>query len=230
MKFRIRWQMLFLPRTRSFLGWTGHLFLVIGILTLGYVGFALLDAKLYQAYETWRFHQALKGMGPSVGSGESLHLPPLPPSLTEVSHRRPQSLGMAASVGSPLGLIEISAIGLEVLVLEGTDDGVLRRAVGHIPGTSLLGQQGNVAIAGHRDTFFRPLRKIRKNDEITLTTLDGSYRYRVDSTQVVAPEDTRVLADSDEAILTLVTCYPFYFVGSAPKRFIVRAHRVPLAP
>jgi len=222
--------MLFLPRTRSFLGWTGHLFLVIGILTLGYVGFALLDAKLYQAYETWRFHQALKGMGPSVGSGESLHLPPLPPSLTEVSHRRPQSLGMAASVGSPLGLIEISAIGLEVLVLEGTDDGVLRRAVGHIPGTSLLGQQGNVAIAGHRDTFFRPLRKIRKNDEITLTTLDGSYRYRVDSTQVVAPEDTRVLADSDEAILTLVTCYPFYFVGSAPKRFIVRAHRVPLAP
>jgi len=229
MKFRTRWQMLFLPRTRSsFLGWTRHLFLVIGILTLGYVGFALLDAKLYQAYETWRFHQAVKARGPSVGSGESLRLPPRPPGLTEASHKRPQSLGIAVGVGSPLGLIEISAIGLEAMILEGTDDGVLRRAVGHIPGTSLPGHQGNVAIAGHRDTFFRPLRKICKNDEITLTTLDGSYRYRVDSTQVVAPEDTGVLANSDESILTLVTCYPFYFVGSAPKRFIVRAHRVRL--
>jgi len=219
--------MLFLPRTRSFLGWSRHLFLVIGILTLGYVGFALLDARLYQAYQTWRFEQGLKALGPSVGSVESLRLPPVPPDLAEANHRRPASLGIAAGVGSPLGLIEISAIGLEVMILEGTDDRVLRRAVGHIPGTSLPGQPGNVAIAGHRDTFFRPLRKIRKNDEITLTTLDGSYRYRVDFTQVIDPENTRVLADSDEAILTLVTCYPFYFVGSAPKRFIVRAHEVP---
>ena len=224
MKFKIRWQMLLLPRSRSFLGWSRHLFLIVGILMLSYVGLALLDAKLYQAYENWRFRQALKGMG----SGESLHLPPLPPALPEANHRRPESLRIAAGLGSPLGLIEISAIGLEVMILEGTDDGVLRRAVGHIPGTSLPGQHGNVAIAGHRDTFFRPLRKIRKNDEITLTTLNGSYRYRVDSTQVIEPEDTRVLADSDEAILTLVTCYPFYFVGSAPKRFIVRAHRVPV--
>jgi len=203
------------------------LFLVIGILTLSYVGFALLDAKLYQAYETWRFQQALKGTAPSIGSGESLHLPPLPPGLAEANHTR-QNLGIAAGVGSPLGLIEISAIGLEVMILEGTDDGVLRRGVGHIPGTPLPGQQGNVSIAGHRDTFFRPLRKIRKNDEITLTTLNGTFRYRVDFTQVIDPENTRVLANSDEAILTLVTCYPFYFVGSAPKRFIVRAHRVPL--
>ena len=94
-------------------------------------------------------------------------------------------------------------------------------------GTPLPGQQGNVAITGHRDTFFRPLRNIRKDDEITLTTLSGSYRYRVDSTKVVEPEDTEVLDDSDDAILTLVTCYPFYFVGPAPKRFIVRAHRIP---
>ena len=103
----------------------------------------------------------------------------------------------------------------------------MRRAVGHIPGTPLPGQQGNVAIAGHRDTFFRALRNIRKDDEITLATLDGSYRYRVDSTKVVEPEDTQVLDDSHDKILTLVTCYPFDFVGVAPKRFIVRAHRIP---
>ena len=85
--------------------------------------------------------------------------------------------------------------------------------------------EGNVALAGHRDTFFRGLRKIRVNDEITLTTLSGSYRYRVDSTKVVKPEETEVLED-DGDILTLVTCYPFNFVGSAPRRFIVRARRV----
>jgi sortase A len=101
----------------------------------------------------------------------------------------------------------------------------LRRAVGHIRGTPLPGQQGNVALAGHRDTFFRGLRKVLVNDEITLTTLSGSYRYRVDSTKVVKPEETEVLED-DGDILTLVTCYPFNFVGSAPRRFIVRARRV----
>jgi sortase A len=125
-----------------------------------------------------------------------------------------------------LGRIEISTIGLEAMILEGADARTLRRAVGHIPGTPLPGQQGNVAITGHRDTFFRPLHHIRKDDEITLTTLNGSFRYRVDSTQVVEPEDTEVLADSDDAVLTLVTCYPFYLVGPAPKRFIVRAHMI----
>jgi sortase A len=227
MKFRIKWQILLLPRTKSFLGWSQHLFLIIGILALGYVGFALLEAKLFQAYESWRFEQALKRMGPSIGGGESLHLPPLPPGLVKANRTRSESPGRDVGVGSPLGRIEISTIGLAVMIMEGTDNGTLRRSVGHIPGTSLPGQQGNVAIAGHRDTFFRPLRNIRKNDEITLTTLYGSYRYRVDSTQVVEPEDTKVLNDSDEAILTLVTCYPFNFVGSAPKRFIVRAHMIP---
>jgi len=227
MKSRIKWQM-FLPlRNQSFLGWCRYLFLVFGILALSYVGFALLDAKLYQAYETWRFEQALKRMGPSIGSDEPLHLPSLSPGLAEANHRLSESPGTDAIVGSPLGRIEISTIGLAVMILEGTDDWTLRRGVGHIPGTSLPSQQGNIVIAGHRDTFFRPLRKIRKNDEITLRTLNGSYRYQVDSTQVIEPEDTKVLDDTDEAILTLVTCYPFNFVGSAPKRFIVRAHRVP---
>jgi sortase A len=126
-----------------------------------------------------------------------------------------------------LGRIEISSIGLAAMILEGTDRRTLRRAVGHIPGTPLPGQPGNVVITGHRDTFFRGLRNIHKDDEITLTTLNGSFRYRVDSTRVVEPEDTRVLDHSDGAILTLVTCYPFYYVGPAPKRFVVRAHRLP---
>jgi sortase A len=113
------------------------------------------------------------------------------------------------------------------MILEGADQATLRRGVGHIPGTAAPGQAGNVALAGHRDTFFRGLRNIHKGDEITLETLDGSYRYRVDFTQVVAPEYAEALDSSDVAILTLVTCYPFSFVGPAPQRFIVRAHRTP---
>jgi sortase A len=128
--------------------------------------------------------------------------------------------------GSPLGRIEISSIGLVAMIMEGVDGKTLRLAVGHIPRTPLPGKPGNVALAGHRDTFFRGLRNIHKDDEITLTTLHGSYLYRVDSTEVVDPKDIKVLAPTVDNILTLVTCYPFYFVGPAPMRFIVRAHRV----
>jgi sortase A len=95
--------------------------------------------------------------------------------------------------------------------------------VGHIPGTALPGEDGNIVLAAHRDTFFRPLRNIQKGDEIALTTLSGAYRYRVESIQIVGPDDVGVLSPTKQPTLTLVTCYPFYFVGSAPKRFIVRA-------
>ena len=204
MEPRIRWRIYLPARINPVLRWSRNIFLIIGLLALSYVGFALLDARLYQAEQARRFERALK----------------------ETNLARAESPAIAVSEGSPLGRIEISAVGMTVMVLEGTDEGTLQRAVGHIRGTPLPGQQGNVALAGHRDTFFRGLRKIRVNDEITLTTLSGSYRYRVDSTKVVKPEETEVLEDDGDDILTLVTCYPFNFVGSAPRRFIVRARRV----
>lgn len=197
-------------RTHSFLRWSRDAFLVIGVLILGYCGFVLLDTKLYQADQTRRFQQQMKDLRPTIASDDSV-----------------QELSFHPATVGALGQIEITRIGLAAMILEGTDDRTLRRAVGHIPGTALPGQQGNVAIAGHRDTFFRALRNVHQDDEITLTTFDGSYRYRVDSTQVVEPEDTQVLDNSGNDILTLVTCYPFYFVGPAPRRFIVRAQRIP---
>jgi sortase A len=193
---------------------------------LGYCGFVLLDARLYETYQSRRFQQALKSLTPSNGGAENLQPSSLPAAKPESNPTRIESPGIAIREGSALGQIEISAIGLEAVIMEGTDAKTLRRAVGHISGTPLPGQQGNVAIAGHRDTFFRALRNIREDDEITLTTLAGSYGYRVDSIKVVEPDDTAVLDNSDAAILTLVTCYPFNFVGPAPKRFVVRAHRV----
>jgi sortase A len=99
--------------------------------------------------------------------------------------------------------------------------------VGHIPGTGLPGQVGNVGLAGHRDTFFRPLENIRKNDAIDVDTGQGTLRYLVTATEIVSPRDVGVLKASAGKTLTLVTCYPFYYVGSAPKRFIVRAVEVP---
>jgi sortase A len=191
--------------TNPILRWSRNAFLIIGFLALSYVGYALLDARLYQAEQARRFERELK----------------------ETNLPRAKSSGIAVSEGSPLGRIEISAVGLKTMILEGTEEGTLQRAVGHIRSTPLPGQRGNVAIAGHRDTYFRGLRDIRVNDEITLTTLSGSYHYRVDSTRVVKPEETEVLKDDGADTLTLVTCYPFNFVGSAPKRFIVRARRIP---
>lgn len=110
--------------------------------------------------------------------------------------------------------------------MEGTSAHILRRAVGHNPGTALPGQRGNVGISGHRDTFFRPLRHIETGDTILLTTMTGEYRYRVFATSVVAPEDVAVPAAGAGETLTLVTCHPFYFVDPASSRFIVRAERV----
>jgi sortase A len=223
MNFRTQKYTLRQRRTQSVLFWSRYFFLAAGLLALGYFGYALVDARLYQAYETWRFEQALKSVKPAIGSDEQLQQPPLPGPV-EADRARVES---AAPKGSSLGQIEISSIGLTAMIEEGDDGRTLRRAVGHISGTALPGQQGNVVLAGHRDTFFRPLRNIHKGDEIILKTLNGSYRYRVDFTEVVGPHVTEVLDDSADPVLTLVTCYPFYFVGPAPERFIVRASRAP---
>ena len=102
---------------------------------------------------------------------------------------------------------------------------MLRRGTGHIEGTPLPGEAGNSGIAGHRDTFFRGLKDIRKNDEIQFQTSTELFHFAVDWAKVVAPDDRSVLAPSTGSSLTLVTCYPFYFVGPAPSRFVVRAHR-----
>jgi sortase A len=128
--------------------------------------------------------------------------------------------------GELIGRISVARLGVSVIVMEGTDGSTLRRAAGHISGTALPGQQGNVGIAAHRDTFFRPLRDIRKDDVITVTTSRGDYRYRVVSTRVVDPDDVSVLNSDGNDVLTLVTCYPFDFIGAAPSRFIVRAEQI----
>jgi sortase A len=119
--------------------------------------------------------------------------------------------------------LEIPRIGLSVMVVEGTDEDVLGLGAGHLSGSGLPGGTGNVVIAAHRDTFFRSLRNIQVGDTIDLISPEETYHYQVDWTRVVASAETKALDPTPQAALTLVTCYPFSYIGSAPDRFVVRA-------
>ena len=135
-----------------------------------------------------------------------------------------------AEVGAPLAVLRIPSIELEVAILEGTDEWTLNRAVGHIENTALPGTDGNSGIAGHRDGFFRGLKDIREGDRFEIETLTSVGSYRVERTWIVDPDDVSVLDPTASPSITLVTCYPFYFVGSAPQRFIVRAVLTKVTP
>jgi sortase A len=128
--------------------------------------------------------------------------------------------------GELVGRLIIPRLHLRATVREGAGEDTLAVALGHIPGTAWPGQNGNVGVAGHRDTLFRALRKIAKQDQIQFQTLAGSYQYEVESTAIVPPGDMGVLAPGEQPEITLVTCYPFDYVGSAPDRFVVKARLV----
>jgi len=179
-----------------------------GLLALGYCAFEFAGARLFQAREAQRFAMQSRPE-PAVPSPEEA--PPAP------------DLEPYPKTGSPVALLAIPRLGLSTLVVEGADRRELKLAPGHISGTALPGAGGNFAVAGHRDTFFRPLRRIVVSDSIVVTTQSREYHYRVAATRIVGPRDVHVLRPSDHETLTLVTCYPFQFIGAAPERFIVRA-------
>ena len=200
---------------RRILWWTQRALFAAGVLLLAWCAFVLVDARVFQQGERRRLERLLTTRQET--NGEARQSAPLP---------LPKAPPLPAASGGLIGRIEIPRLGLSAIIIEGIGATVLRRAVGHIPGTALPGRPGNVCISGHRDTFFRPLRNIRRNDVITLTTLFGEYRYRVVSTRIVRPNNLAVLDAGGDEILTLITCYPFYFVGPAPTRYVVRAERL----
>lgn len=150
--------------------------------------------------------------------------------LEAPTHARIQGVSAVGAVrktkpleGQPIARLEIPAIKLSAVVTEGIDASTLRRSVGHIPGTSRPGGPGNVGLSGHRDTFFRHLGELHSGDRISIAALDGHFEYVVESTSIVDPDETIVLRPIQRPTLTLITCYPFYYVGHAPKRFVVHA-------
>jgi sortase A len=198
------------------LRWLERSLWVTSLVLLGWVGFSLADGWLFQSRAEASLERAIETV--------RAHLPELPGEGGSAAPEAP-SFG-PLEVGDPLGRLEVPRLGLDVMVAEGIRSSDLRRGAGHLPGTPLPGDTGNVALAGHRDRHFRPLKDIAPGDEILLTTPQGTFRYRVEWTQVVEPTAVEVLDPTDRPSLTLVTCYPFYFVGNAPDRFIVRARQV----
>jgi sortase A len=183
------------------LAWAERLFVIAGVAALGWAAMTLV-----QSYLTQRFaHESLVAM------------PPVEP--TVLRHAPP-------ATGTPLADLSIPRIHLSAVVLHGSDAHTLRVGAGHIENTAFPGEPGNVAIAGHRDSFFRPLQHVRVGDDVILDTPRERLRYRVSSIRVVQPSEISVLKPTVDATLTLVTCYPFWMFGHAPDRFIVRATRV----
>ncbi len=196
-----------------------YFFLALAIVCLGLYSYSFLERILYQSYESREFDRAPDrsaaandGVTP-IGRTESL------------SRKSAPSLKLPASTAL-IGRLSVRRLNLSAMVREGIDRKTLALAVGHIPATALPGQAGNVGVAGHRDTFFRGLKDLRTKDEIQFSTLSGDFKYVVESLLIVEPDNVGVLAPSSENVLTLVTCYPFSYIGSAPKRFVVRARQV----
>ena len=193
---------IFAKRGQRFIRWTRLVLLMVGVLALSYVGLTLLDARIYQENAELTLEEQIQAQETHETA---------PPKLT-------------TKEGDILGRIEIPRIGLSVVVLEGTTSQTLQHGVGHIKGTALPGEPGNVGIAGHRDTYFRGLKDIRANDEIQIETIAGITRYEVDWIQITVPSDVAIVSSATDSALTLVTCYPFHYVGAAPERYVVHAH------
>jgi len=181
--------------------------LVIGLSCLGWYGLVAADA----AYTRQQARDAVERAIDSANDS--------PPATPEPAP--------GPEVGTHLlGLLEIPRLGLSTPIIEGDDPATLRAAVGHLPDTPRPWESGNSAVAAHRDGLFRPLRNIKVGDDVWVRTPRGELRYRVKDTHIVRPTDLSVLQVTPTPHLTLITCYPFNYVGSAPKRFIVHAERV----
>jgi sortase A len=187
--------------SRAVLAWVERSLYLFGAVCLGWVAWVQIDSTLFQRRALAALESGAAGV---EGSRETA----------------------AIASGAPLARLRLPRLDLAVMVAEGTGEEVLRRAVGHLAGSDLPGDSGHVVLAGHRDTFFRPLEAAEVGDIVEIDTGVESLAYRVSWIRVVEPTDVWVLEDPGYPALTLVTCYPFHYVGDAPQRFIVRAHRV----
>jgi sortase A len=191
------------------LRWIERALVALGLLCLMWAGAISMHALAFQADQRARLAQL----------GASADRPAL-------NRSRDGIAPLPRDATAPLGRLEIPRIGLSAVVMEGDDERTLNVAVGHLPDTPLPWQEGNTALAGHRDTFFRPLRRLQTGDDIHFVTPRGTFRYRATRQVVVDPDELWVLNPSPPAALTLITCYPFDFIGPAPRRFVVHAERI----
>jgi sortase A len=209
--------------TKRTLSWIERTLYAAAVLLLGGWSAVTLDARLYGYFEEQRLARLI----------DAEQADPAPPTPVPPTRRFIPAEPAPSPEPTPpaprtdlVGRIEIPRLNLRAIIAEGIDSRTLRRAVGHLPGTPMPGEEGNVVLAGHRDTFFRALKDIRAEDVVRITTPRGRFEYLVEATAVVEPTRTDVLDPTSEPSVTLVTCYPFYLVGEAPDRFVVRARLI----
>jgi sortase A len=190
-------------RAATFKDWITWTLIAGGVSSLGKVGLDAARAAVYQRHYQRALHEAVQSQTSLVTNAAA-----------------------SPSLGQPIGWLEIPRIRVSAAVVHGDSDALLKTAIGHLPDTPLPSSGGNSALAGHRDTFFRALRDVRPGDMVRLKTPAGPLAYRVRETFIVDPEDVWVLESTPVTMLTLITCYPFDFIGNARRRFIVRAERI----
>jgi sortase A len=213
--------------SRARLIWIERLLFAGGVVCLGWYGYASTSAAVRQHEQQTAFLNSLV-QTPAARADEA---PSAAPGETGTpSHDAGDPPGVALPLDEewtgPLGLLEIPRLGVSATVMSGDDEEVLAAAAGHLPDTPRPWEAGNSAIAAHRDGLFRPLKRIRRGDVIRLRTSRGDLEYRVDELRIVMPTDLSVLEPRESDSITLITCYPFNYVGAAPKRFIVHAERI----
>lgn len=200
-----------MPANRPFIRWLVFALALSGVACLAWSSYTILAAWSHQRTERAALERARGQESPTLARAE-----------TPSAAAAPRPL----STGETIGSLEVPRLRFSAIVAEGDDDGTLKIAVGHLPDTPLPWNDGNSALAGHRDGLFRPLEKIRVGDELTFSTPRGDLRYRVSETKIVDPDDLSVLDSGGGPMLTLITCYPFHYIGPAPRRFIVHAEAI----
>ena len=233
-------------RKSRFLAWTERALLALGLIGVGAWVSSNAIPALWQNWDNWKFNQELRGQSATLTAylGEKQQQATnafgawmgfiIPQEKSPREKSSPSSSPLAVSVPLPddalIGRLSIPRLNLHTTVREGTGNDILALAVGHMRGTAIPGQKGNVAVAGHRDTLFSGLAAIRDGDLIQFETLHGLYEYQVSDTEVVSPQDVGVVKAGAYPELTLITCYPFDYIGPAPDRFIVKARQISSAP
>lgn len=208
--------------------WVERALWALGVVCLGYVAWLSLEARQFQRDQRVSFEAARRAKVEVAETAEAAPVTLDRGALEEAAAPEPawRRVAGASRARSAIAFLEVPRLGISAPVLSGDDPETLDVAIGHLPDTPAPWEGGNSAFAAHRDGLFRPLRRVRQGDEVRVSTLAGDFTYRVTDVRVVEPDDLTVIAPTPTPTLTLITCYPFNFVGAAPQRFIVRAERV----
>lgn len=218
---------------RRFVALAADSLILAGVCALLVWAWGLSEGTIYQYVQGVQFARSVAGDGAGVVAGSTASEPrprPAEPSESNlkapvVGPLRPMAPSLASLFGQDpqlIGRLDAPGIDLSVMIREGIDDDTLRKAAGHLPSSALPGEPGNLVLLGHRDTFFRPLRGIQRGDSLTIRTKTGQFTYVVDSLEVTGPDSIKI-EQSAEPVATLITCFPFKYIGSAPRRFVVHA-------